>query len=146
MDSSNPAVFELDHWRQCSVLSFEGTSVAVGPFSVEVGFFNGCNQQYRLPRTVDRVQDVKGKGKKGKKDYQKGKGKDAKGKGKKGKGEQQKGKEGDHKGKGKGKDQKGKGVATCYTCGQPGRLARDCWRIFDRLQVIQPTHLEEELQ
>ena len=76
---------------------------------------------------VDRVQDAKGKGKKGKNDHQKGKGKDTKGKGKKGKGDQ-KGRDRDHKGKGKGKDQKGKGVATCYTCGKPGQLAKDCWR------------------
>ena len=76
---------------------------------------------------VDRVQDVKGKGKKGKRDHQKGKGKDTKGKAKKGK-EQLKGKEGGRKGQGKGKDQKGNGVATCYTCGNPGHLARDCWR------------------
>ena len=45
------------------------------------------------------------------------------GEGKKGKGDQ-KGQEGDYK----GKDQKGKGVATCYTCGKPGHLAEDCWR------------------
>ena len=37
---------------------------------------------------IDRVQDAKGKGKKGKNDHQKGKGKDAKGKGKKGQGDQ----------------------------------------------------------
>ena len=79
--------------------------------------------QGSIPMDVDRVQDAKGKGKKGKNDHQKGKGKDARGKGKKGKGDQ-KGKEGDHegKGKGKGKDQKGKGVAACYTCGS----AKDC--------------------
>ena len=79
---------------------------------------------------IDRVQDAKAKGKKGKKDHQKGKGKDAKGEGKKGKGDQ-KGKEGGHKGKGKGEDKKGNGVATwatCYTCGKPGHLAKDCWR------------------
>ena len=46
-----------------------------------------------------RVQDAKGKGKKGKNDHQKGKGKDAKGKGKNGKGHQ-KGTEGDRRGKG----------------------------------------------
>ena len=44
-----------------------------------------------MPRDVDRVQDAKGKGKKGKNDNQKGKGKDAKGKGKKGKGPERKG-------------------------------------------------------
>ena len=41
-----------------------------------------------MPMDVDRIQDARGKGKKGKKDRQKGKGKDAKGKGKKGKGDQ----------------------------------------------------------
>ena len=70
-----------------------------------------------MPMDVDRVQDAKGKGKKGKNDHQKGKGEDAKGKGRKGK-RDQKGTAGDHKGK--GKDQKGKGVAACYTCGKPG--------------------------
>ena len=29
---------------------------------------------------------------------------------------------------GKGKDQKGEGVATRYTRGKPGHLAKDCWR------------------
>ena len=78
--------------------------------------------QGHMPMEVDRAQDAKGKGKKGKNDHQKGKGKDAKGKGRKGKG-YQKGKEGDYKGKGQGK-----GVATCYACGQPGHLAKGCWR------------------
>ena len=71
-----------------------------------------------MPMDIDRVQDAKRKGKKGKNDNQKGKSKDAKGKGK----------EGDHNGKGKGNDQQGKGVATCYTCGKPGHLAKDCWK------------------
>ena len=51
---------------------------------------SSTDDQGPMPMDVDRVQDAKGKGKKGKNDYQKGKGKDAKGKGKKGK-EQQKG-------------------------------------------------------
>ena len=51
---------------------------------------SSTDYQGPMPMDVDRVQDAKGKGKKGKNDYQKGKGKDAKGKGKKGK-EQQKG-------------------------------------------------------
>ena len=93
-----------------------------------------------MPMGVDRVQDAKGKGKKGKNDHQKGKGKDAKGKGKKGKLDQ-KGKESDHKGKGKCKDQKGTGgVATCYTCGKPGHLAKDCWRNNIRQVASDPTH------
>ena len=85
---------------------------------------SSTDYQGPMPINIDRVQDAKGEGKKGKDDHQKGKGKDAKGKGKKGKGDQ-KGKEGDQKGQGKGKDQKGKGVATCYTCGKPGHLARE---------------------
>ena len=76
---------------------------------------------------TDRVQDAMGKGKKVKNDHQKGKGKGSKGKENKGKGDQ-KGEQGDHKGTGKGKRQKGKGVATCYTRGKPGHLAKDCWR------------------
>ena len=60
-----------------------------------------------MPMDIDRVQDAKGKGKKGK-------GKAAKGKGKKGKVDQ-KGKEGNQKGKREG-----------YTCGKPGHLAKDC--------------------
>ena len=35
-------LLEFDHWRQCSILSFEGTSVAMGSFLAEVGYFNGC--------------------------------------------------------------------------------------------------------
>ena len=77
----------------------------------------------------DRVQGAKGKGKKGKNDYQKGKGKDAKGKGKKGKGEQ-KGKEGDK--------------ATCYTCGKTGHLARDCWRNHIRQVASDTAHSSSE--
>ena len=88
---------------------------------------SSTDYQGPTPKEVDRVQDTKGKGKKGKNDHRKGKGKDAKGKGKTGKGDP-KGKEGDHKGKSNGKDQKGKGVATCYTSGKPGHLAKDCWR------------------
>lgn len=72
---------------------------------------------------VDRVEG-KGKGKKGQGDGQKGKGKDPKGKGKKGKGDQQKGTEGNTNGQGKGKDQKGKRVGVCYTCG----MARGIWQ------------------
>ena len=33
-----------------------------------------------------------------------------------------------HKGKCNCKYKEGKGVATCYTCGKPGHLAKDCWR------------------
>ena len=73
-------LLELDNWRQCSTLNFEGTSVAIS----RSGLLQGP-----MPMDVDRVQDAKGKGNKGKNDYQRGKGKDAKGKGKKGK-EQQK--------------------------------------------------------
>ena len=76
---------------------------------------------------MDRVQDARGKGKKGKNDHQKGKRKDAKGKGEKGKGDQE-GTECDYKGKGRGKDQKGKGVATHCSCGKPGHLVKDFWR------------------
>ena len=32
---------EFDNWRQCSILNFEGTSVAMGSFAAEVGYFNG---------------------------------------------------------------------------------------------------------
>ena len=56
---------------------------------------------------VDRAQDAKGKGKKGKNDHQKGKSKDAKGKGKKGKGDQ-KGQESAQKGRGMAKTKKAK--------------------------------------
>ena len=85
---------------------------------------------------ADRAQDAKGKGKKGKGDHQEGKGKDAKGKETKGKGDQ-KGMESDHKGKGKGKAE---GVATCYTCGKPGHLAKDCRRNNIRQVASDPAH------
>ena len=52
---------------------------------------SSTDHQGRMPMDIDRVQDAKGKGKKGKNDYQKGKGKDAKGAGKNGN-EEQKGK------------------------------------------------------
>ena len=100
---------------------------------------SSTDYQGPLPIDVDRVQDAQGKGMKGKNDHQKGKGKDAKGKGKKGKGDH-KGKEGDYKGKGKGKDQVGKGAATCYTCGKPGHLAKDCWRNNIRQVASDQTH------
>ena len=98
------------------------------------------------PMEIDRI------GQKGDKGKSKGKGKDGyinvKGKGKsdgknpqgKGKG-QQKGQDygqgkNQQKGNAKGdgqKGQKGKGdggpVKTCFTCGKPGHLARDCWRV-----------------
>ena len=54
---------------------------------------SSTDYQGPMPMDIDRVQDAKGKGKKGKNGRQKGKGKDAKSKGKKGKGDQ-KGKEG----------------------------------------------------
>ena len=93
---------------------------------------SSTDYQGPMPMDIDRVQDAKGKGKKGKNDHQKGKGKDAKGK------------EGDQKGKGKGKDQTGKGVATCYTCDiLLGTVART---IFDRLRVTQAIHLQQERQ
>ena len=88
---------------------------------------SSTDYQGPMPMGLDRVQDAKRKGKKGKNDHQKGKGKNAKGKGKTGKGDQ-KGKEGDRKGKGRGKDQKGKGVARCYTSRKPGHLAKEWWR------------------
>ena len=34
-------IVEFDDWRQCSILNFEGTSVAMGLFSAEVGYFHG---------------------------------------------------------------------------------------------------------
>ena len=73
------------------------------------------------PMEVDRAQNAKGTGKKGKNDLQKGKGKDAKGKGKKSKGAQKV----ISRAKVKVKAQKGKGAATCYTCGKAGHLAKD---------------------
>ena len=85
---------------------------------------------------VDRVQDAEiGKGKKGKKDHQKGKGKDAR-KNKR----DQKREKGDDKGKSKGKDQQGKGVATCYACGKPRHLAKDCWRNHVRQVASDQAH------
>ena len=90
-----------------------------------------------MPMNMDRVQDATGKCQSGKNDHQKGKGKDAKGN--EGKGEQ-KGIDGDQKGKGKRKDQKGKGVAICCTCGEPGHLARDCWRNNIRQVASDPAH------
>ena len=97
------------------------------------------------PMEIDRIgqKGDKGKGKQKGKDSQtfKGKGKgDAKTSKGKGKG-QQKGSDysqgkGQQKSSGKGdnqKGQKGKGdggpVKVCYTCGKPGHLARDCWRV-----------------
>ena len=79
----------------------------MGSLPAEVGYFHvgrsSTDHQGPMPMGIDRVQDTKEKGTKGKNDHLKGKGKDTKGKGKKGKGDQ-KGKEGDYKGKGKGKD------------------------------------------
>ena len=49
---------------------------------------SSADYQGPMPMNVDRVQDAKGNGKKGKNAYQKGKGKGTKGKGKKGTGEQ----------------------------------------------------------
>ena len=43
---------------------------------------SSADYQGPTPMDVDRIQDTKGKGNKGKNDHQKGKGKDAKGKGK----------------------------------------------------------------
>ena len=97
------------------------------------------------PMEIDRIgqKGDKGKGKSKGKDTQtfKGKGKgEAKNSKGKGKG-QQKGSDynqakGQQKGSGKGDNQKGqKGkseggpVKVCYTCGKPGHLARDCWRV-----------------
>ena len=97
------------------------------------------------PMEIDRIgqKGEKGKGKQKGKDASnfKGKGKgDAKNSKGKGKG-QQKGSDygqgkNQQKGNGKGdaqKGQKGKGdggqMKVCYTCGKPGHLARDCWRV-----------------
>ena len=40
----------------------------------------------------------------------------------------------------KAKTKKRKGVATCYTCGKPGHLARDCWINNTRQVASDPTH------
>ena len=81
------------------------------------------------PMEVDRLQQ-KGK------DKGKSKGKDPKGKDK-GKGKSE---NGGKNGKGKGgKEKGGKGRGTsevCWTCGKPGHISKDCWRVR---QVEAPT-------
>ena len=125
-------------WRQCSILNFEGTSVAMGSFSTEEATLmvasSSTDYQGPMPMDIDRAQNAKGKGKKGKNDHQKGKGKDAKSKGKKGKGDQ--------KGKGKGKDQTRQRHLweTRTSCSETVGGT-----IFDRLQVIQPIHLQRSV-
>ena len=40
-------MLEFDNWRQCSILNFEGASVAMGSFSAGVGyFFHGGPKDY----------------------------------------------------------------------------------------------------
>ena len=110
-------------WNESAALSFSSSS-PMPPASYDP---NGP-----APMEVDRLQ--KGK--------EKGKGKTKEGKGGKGKGKEDKGKskgkggkttfgsKGDGKGKGGKEKGKGKGpVETCWTCGRPGHLAKDCWRV-----------------
>ena len=109
-------------WNESAALSFSSTS----PMQSNLNDTNGP-----APMEVDRFKGKdKGKGKTKDVKGAKGKGKEEKGKSK-GKGgkavfgpkSEGKGKGGKEKGKGKGSGQ------TCWTCGRPGHLAKDCWRV-----------------
>ena len=105
-------------WNESGALTFSGVSPMNDP--------NGA-----MPMEVDRI---KGDGKKGKSKSkeQKGKGKGKEDKSKsKGKGGKSSGKDGKGKGGGKeGKGGKGKNPSeVCWTCGKPGHMAKDCWRV-----------------
>ena len=91
---------------------------------------------------VDRIQDAKGKGKKGKNDSKKGKGKDAKGKEK----ENRKEKKVITRAKAKAKTKKEKVWQHVTLVGSQDILLETGETTFDRLQVMQPIHLQEELQ
>ena len=88
-------------WNESGALTFSGMS----PMT------SAADPNGPMPMEIDRI---KGDGKKGK-----------------GKGGKPSGKEG--KGKGGGKESKGgKGKSAnevCWTCGKPGHMSRDCWRI-----------------
>ena len=105
-------------WNESGALSFSS------PMS------SGADQG-PMPMEVDRLQQKgKDKGKsKGKEQKGKSKGKSEKGKDK-GKGKSE---GGGKSGKGKGGKEKGrKGKNTtevCWTCGKPGHLSKDCWRV-----------------
>ena len=108
-----------------------------GALSFSTPMSSGADQG-PMPMEVDRLQQ-KGK------DKGKSKGKEQKGKSK---GKQEKGKEkgkgksegGGKSGKGKGgKEKGGKGKSAtevCWTCGKPGHMSKDCWRVR---QVEAPT-------
>ena len=110
-------------WNESAALSFSSSSpMPPSPYDP-----NGA-----APMEIDRLQKGKEKGKGKTKDGKggKSKGKEEKGKSKGKGGKMVSGAKGDGKGKG-GKDKgKGKGsVETCWTCGRPGHLAKDCWRV-----------------
>ena len=95
---------------------------------------------------IDRVRDAKGKGKKGKIDRQKGKGKDASGRGKKGK-ESRKEKKMIARAKERAKTTKEKVWQLVTLVGSQDILLETVREtIFDVLQPMQPIHPQEELQ
>ena len=105
-------------WNEAGALSFTSPTTS-------------STDQGPMPMEVDRLQQKgKDKGKsKGKEQKGKSKGKVDKGKDK-GKGKSDGGAK-NGKGKG-GKEKGGKGKGTselCWTCGKPGHMSKDCWRV-----------------
>ena len=109
-------------WNESAALSFSSTS----PMQSNLNDINGP-----APMEVDRLKGKdKGKGKTKDLKGTKGKGKEEKGKSKGKGGKAVAGPKSEGKGKGGKEKGKGKGsTETCWTCGRPGHLAKDCWRV-----------------